>query len=161
MSKPVKISGYELDLSVETMDFVTLTIADQLFGVPVSVIHDVFSPQSLTPVPLSGPEIAGVLNLRGRIVTAIDTRIALGIAPRASQTNAMAIGIEKNGESYGLIIDGVGEVLTLTPEQYEPNPSTLDPRWREVSAGVYRLKGNLLVVLDVSKLINFDQFIAA
>lgn len=161
MSKTSNNSAYEIDLTVETVDFVTLTIGTQLFGVPVSVIHDVFSPQSITPVPLSGQEIAGVLNLRGRIVTAVDARVALGLAPRDPQTNSMAIGIEKNGESYGLIIDSVGEVLTLSPEQYESNPSTLDQKWRDISAGVYRLDGTLLVVFDVNKLINFDQMVAA
>lgn len=161
MSKLSNNSAYEIDLSVETIDFVTLTIGDQLFGVPVSLIHDVFSPQSITPVPLSGKEIAGVLNLRGRIVTAIDARVALGLASHDNKTNSMAIGIEKNGESYGLIIDSVGEVLTLSPDQYESNPSTLDPRWRDISAGVYRLDGTLLVVFDVNKLINFDQTVAA
>lgn len=161
MSKASSLYGYSFDLNTEKVDFVTLTIADQLFGVPVSVIHDVFSPQSVTPVPLSGQEIAGVLNLRGRIVTAIDARVALGLPRRHGGENSMAIGIEKNSESYGLIIDSVGEVLTLTPDQFEANPSTLDQRWRDVSAGVYRLDGSILVVLDVNKLINLDQIIAA
>lgn len=64
---------------MSTTEFVTFRIGDQTFGVSVSEIHDVFRPASMTPVPLSGPEIAGVLNLRGRIVTAIDARSRLGM----------------------------------------------------------------------------------
>ncbi len=151
----------DLDLSTVTLDYVTLTIGDQLFGVPVLLIHDVFSPQAITPVPLSRKEIAGVLNLRGRIVTAIDARNCLGLPPRAATETVMAIGIEKGGESYGLIIDSVGEVLTLSGEMYEPSPANLNERWKQVSRGVYRLDKSLLVVLDVDRLLSLNQPMAA
>ncbi len=138
-------------------DFVTVMIADQSFGIPVRMIHDVFAPQSITQVPLSRSEVAGVLNLRGRIVTAIDMRQKLNLAPRSAKEDCMAVGIEKHGESYGLIIDQVGEVLSLDQKTYERNPANLDPRWRGVSRGVYRLDGSLLVVLDVDKVLEFND----
>lgn len=141
----------------DTAEYVTLNIADQLFGVPVKIIHDVFSPQSLTPVPLAEPEVAGVLNLRGRIVTAIDARVKLGLPPRDESAPAMAIGVEKNGESYGILIDSVGEVLRLNAADFEPNPVNLDACWQKVAGGVYRLDGRLLVVLDIDKIINFSN----
>ncbi|MEM1104191.1 MAG: chemotaxis protein CheW [Pseudomonadota bacterium] len=137
------------------IEYVTLTIADQLFGVPVSLIHDVFTPQTITPVPLAPPEVAGVLNLRGRIVTAIDARVKLGLPPLEERSGCMAVGVERNGESYGIIIDGVGEVLKLGIDEYEPNPVNLDPRWQSVSQGVYRLKGDLLVALDIDQLLDW------
>jgi len=143
-------------------DFVTVMIADQWFGIPVHLIHDVFAPQSITQVPLAREEVAGVLNLRGRIVTAIDMRSKLGL-PRRTETTGplMAVGIEKNGESYGLIIDQVGEVLSLEEEAFEPNPTNLDPRWREVAGGVFRLEKTLLVVLDVARVLDFPDLIKA
>ena len=144
-----------------TTEFVTMMIADQLFGVPVQHIHDVFSPQAITPVPLSPPEIAGVLNLRGRIVTAIDARVKLGLAPRIEGGACMAVGIEKNGESYGIVIDSVGEVLRLGTDEFEPNPVNLDQRWQDFSAGVYRLDGRLLVVLDIDRVLDFSGAKAA
>ena len=98
----------------QSSDFITVYIGDQLFGIPVHLIHDVFTPESITEVPLSGPEIGGMLNLRGRIVTAIDVRHRLGMERRDPSKKCMAVGIEKNGESYGLIIDRVGEVLSLS-----------------------------------------------
>ncbi len=143
-------------------EFVTLHIADQVFGVPVSDIHDVFAPQAITPVPLSQPDIAGVLNLRGRIVTAVDARARLGLPPREDEKTGMAVGIERGGESYGLIIDAVGEVLRLSNADYEANPCNLDPRWEEIARGVYRLEGRLVIELDIERILHVgDQPAAA
>src|SRR5437588_11985132 len=94
----------------QLIEYVTVMIGGQLFGLRISRVQDVFMPDRLTRVPLAPPEIAGVLNLRGRIVTAVDLRRRLGMAPRAGGRPAMAVGIELKGESYGLLIDSVGEV---------------------------------------------------
>ena len=73
-------------MSETTTEFVTVQIGDQWFGIPINRVHDVFRPQRLTRVPLSHPNIAGVLNLRGRIVTMIDCRRVLGLGPRPPET---------------------------------------------------------------------------
>ncbi len=141
-----------------TREYVTLSIGSQTFGVSVTDIQDVFAVHSITPVPLSRPEIAGVLNLRGRIVTAIDARSRLGLAPREDHVRAaMAVGVERNGEAFGLIIDSVGEVLKLASNTFEPNPINLDPRWAVVSRGVHRLKERLLVILDIDRMLDLGQ----
>jgi purine-binding chemotaxis protein CheW len=140
-----------------TADFVTVVIGGQLFGIPISLVQDVFQPQRITCVPLSHPDIAGVLNLRGRIVTAIDCRSRLGIPARTGAGPRMAVGIEHQSESYGLVIDKVGEVLSLSAEHFEANPANMDPKWRGVSKGVYRLDGKLLVVLDVASLLDLEK----
>jgi purine-binding chemotaxis protein CheW len=127
-------------------EYVTVVIGEQLFGLPISRVQDVFMPDRLTRVPLSSPEIAGVLNLRGRIVTAIDMRRRLGMTPRTDGRLSMAVGIELKGESYGLLIDSVGEVLKLADNTREPNPVNLDQHLARVSAGVHRLEGQLMVM---------------
>jgi purine-binding chemotaxis protein CheW len=132
-------------------EYVTVTLDGQIFGLPIARVQDVFMPESLTRVPLSSPEIAGVLNLRGRIVTAIDLRRRLGLPPREHAMRPMAVGIEWRGESYGLLVDAVGEVITLADSGREPNPVNLDPAFAAVSAGVHRLEAQLLVVLDVER----------
>ncbi|HAH10256.1 MAG TPA: chemotaxis protein CheW [Alphaproteobacteria bacterium] len=137
-------------------DFVTVYVGEQMFGIPIGQVLDVFRPQRITAVPLAHPDIAGVLNLRGRIVTAINCRSRLGLGRSGSDVPLMAVGIERNGESYGLIIDKVGEVLSLPASDFEANPANLDSRWRSVSMGVYRLEGKLLVVLDVAALLELD-----
>jgi purine-binding chemotaxis protein CheW len=135
------------------IEYVTVMIGDQLFGLPISRVQDVFMPDRLTRVPLASPEIAGVLNLRGRIVTAIDMRRRLGLPPRSDGRPPMAVGIELKGESYGLLIDTVGEVLKLADGTREPNPVNLDQHLARVSAGVHRLEGQLLVILDVDRVL--------
>ncbi len=137
----------------ESIQFVTVVIGGQLFGLPIERVHDVFMPESITRVPLSRPEIAGVLNLRGRIVTAIDMRRRLHLPPRDDGGTAMAVGIEHKGESYGLLIDNVGEVLDLPNSGREPNPVNLDARWTAISGGVHRLNGQLMVILDVDRVL--------
>ena len=142
-------------------DYVTFTTAGQMFGLPIECVQDVFKPSSITRVPLAGPEIAGVLNLRGRIVTAIELRSRLGLAARDAGQVPMAIGIESRGESFGLLVDTVGEVLKLPDEEREPNPINLDRNLGRVSAGVYRLEGNLLVVLDIDRVLDLSPEAAA
>ncbi len=136
----------------DMIQYVTVLIGGQLFGLPISQVHDVFVPESVTRVPLSAPEVAGVLNLRGRIVTAIDMRRRLHLPP-LEDGQMMAVGIEYKHESYGLMIDTVGEVLTLPAHTAEANPSNLDKRWAEISGGVHRLDGKLMVILDVDRLL--------
>jgi purine-binding chemotaxis protein CheW len=136
------------------IEYVTVMIGGQLFGLPISRVQDVFVPDRITRVPLSEPEIAGVLNLRGRIVTAVDMRRRLGLPPRTDDKPSMAVGIELKGESYGLLIDTVGEVLKLGEATHEPNPVNLDGKLARVSAGVHRLDGQLMVILDVDSVLN-------
>ena len=144
-----------------TQGFVTVMTGGQLFGLKLERVRDVFVPQGLSPVPLVPPEVAGLLNLRGRIVTALDLRRRLGLPDRAAGKPTIAVGIEERGELYGLIADSVGDVLWLEPSSYEANPANLDPRWAQVCSGVYRLDGRLLVVLDIDKVFDFSQFGAA
>lgn len=137
----------------ETIEYVTVMIGGQLFGLPINRVQDVFMPEAITRVPLAPGEIAGVLNLRGRIVTVIDMRRRLRLPPAEDGTACMAVGIEYKGESYGLLIDQVGEVLRLPADGLEQNPGNLDRRWALVSGGVQRLDGRLLVVLDVDQVL--------
>lgn len=142
-------------------EYVTAMIGGQLFGLPILRVQDVFAPERLTRVPLAPSEIAGVLNLRGRIVTLIDMRCRLGLGRREDGQAAMAVGVEARGESYGLLIDSVGEVLKLDRVAWEPNPSNLDPHLASVSTGIYRLDGQLLMVLDVDRVLDIGRKAAA
>ncbi len=141
--------------------YVTMYIDGQLFGIPVLQIQDVLSPQKITPVPLAPVEVAGSLNLRGRIVTAINVRTRLGLQQREEGHKNMSVVVDYNGEFYSLIIDQVGEVMTLQDEDYEKTPTTLDARWLEIADGVYRLNDQLLIVLDVKRLLRIEELTAA
>jgi purine-binding chemotaxis protein CheW len=142
-------------------EFVTIRLAEQLLGIPVLAVHDVLNAQKMTEVPLSPPSVAGVLNLRGRIVTAIDLRLRLGFEPRGADEGFMSVVVEHNGEPYSLLIDSVGEVLALADDDFERSPVTLDERIRGVALGVYRLENELLIVLNVDLLLEFQMNDAA
>jgi purine-binding chemotaxis protein CheW len=141
-------------MNENVVEYVTATVGDQLFGLPISRVQDVFKPHGLTRVPMAATEVAGLLNLRGRIVTVIDMRRRLDFAAKDRNSGPMAVGIEYKGESFGLLIEDIGEVLKLPAASREDNPVNLDPRLARVSAGVHRLDGRLLVILDVERLLD-------
>jgi purine-binding chemotaxis protein CheW len=143
--------------SGENRDYVTMSIGGQLFGIPVLKVQDVLGTQTITRVPLAPVEVAGSLNLRGRIVTAVDVRLRLGLPKRDADKAAMSVVVEHENELYSLLVDSVGEVLSLESRDYQRNPPTLNPRLREFSDGIYRLNDSLLVVLSVSSLLNFGN----
>lgn len=132
----------------------TLTVAGQLCGVPVLAVRDILAAQAITRVPLAPPEVAGSLNLRGRIVTAIDLRRRLGLPGRpAGSPPPMSVVVEQGGELYSLLSDAVGEVVALPSEGFAGNPPTLDNTWREISRGVHRRGDGLLIMLDVDRIL--------
>src|SRR3954464_15953172 len=92
----------------QLIEYVTVMIGGQLFGLPISRVQDVFMPDRLTKVPLASPDIAGVLNLRGRIVTTIDMRRRLGLPPRSDRGPSMAVGIDLRAEPDDLLLDPLG-----------------------------------------------------
>lgn len=134
-------------------DFLTINVANQLFGIPVLQVQDVLREQPVTKIPLASSEVAGSLNLRGRIVTAIDVRRCLSMPDRDENQHSMSVVIEQNEELFSLVIDTVGEVLSLKKTDFEKNPGTLDPAWRDISTGIFQLEENLLIIMDVSKLL--------
>ena len=137
--------------------FVTLTVAEQLCGVPVLGVLDILGEHAITRIPLAPTEIAGSLNLRGRIVTAIDLRRRLRLPPAPADQPRMSVVAEQGGELYALLVDQVSEVMSLKANAFERNPPTLPPAWAQFSSGIYRLEGRLLVVLDVAKLLALTE----
>lgn len=144
------------DLASQELDeFVTFFIEDQMFGVPILKVQDILAEQNITRIPLSQSTVAGSLNLRGHIVTALDVRTFLDV-PKASESNdnRTSIVVDHKGELYSLLVDHVGDVLKVKKDTFEENPATLNPRWRAASSGIYRLKDKLLVALSVDKLLD-------
>lgn len=134
--------------------FVTIRLGGQMFGLPIDRVQDVFMPDNFTFVPLAESEIAGVLNLRGRILTAIDLSRVLNVtAVNEENAERPAVSVMHANESYGLLTDIIGEVVTLAEDGLESNPVNLDSGWARVSIGTYRLEKELLVILDVDALI--------
>jgi purine-binding chemotaxis protein CheW len=147
-------------------DFVTLYLGDQMFGLPIDRVHDVFVASQIAGVPLAPREIVGLLNLRGKVVTALSLRARLGMPEAVQGTDEttrreMAIGIDHAGEAYALMVDEIGEVMRLDATTFEANPLHLKASWMALSSGVHRLDGKLLVILDVDAVLAFEATAAA
>jgi purine-binding chemotaxis protein CheW len=139
--------------SDEAVQFVTVLVSGQMFGLPIQQVRDVFIVSGVTPVPLAPASVAGLFNLRGRVMTMLSMRAMLGFSKTDEHgVETTAIGIEWRGESFGLLVDKVGEVMSLSRSNREGNPINLDKRWSGLSAGVHRLENLLLVELSLDAL---------
>ena len=132
---------------------VTMIVDNQLFGVPILQVQDIVEASKITPVPLAPSAIAGVLNLRGRIVTVIDLRKILGNNEEVPWESQMGVTVEHRGDLYTLLVDAIGDVRTLSKRDFDTAPSTMDEKVRQLCSGIFRLRGNLLVVLDVARIL--------
>lgn len=139
-------------------EFLTFTVDGQLLGIPVLQVQDVLKRQKVTRVPLAPPEVEGSLNLRGRIVTALNLRMRLGITGE-QPAKTMSIVVEHRGDLYSLTVDSVGDVIGLPVAAAEAPPATLEPLWRKHANEIYRLQDRLLVILDINGM--FDELSAA
>ena len=135
---------------------VSIRIGKQAFGVPVLRVQDVIAQTAINRVPLGPPEVAGSLNLRGRIVTAVDMRRRLNMERRRPEDSFMSVIVERNGELYALLVDDVGDVLWLPQSGQEPPPVTLSGGWQGVCSGLYRLEGELLLVLNIDEVLTLS-----
>ena len=125
----------------------------QLFGISVMAVQDVMRKQPIAPIPLAPGVIAGSINVRGRIVTALDMRRRLGLLTYPEPDKVMKVVVEFQNELYAFIVDAVGDVLSLPMKQLEKVPANMDPAWRSLAAGVFKLEKELLVILDVARVI--------
>lgn len=136
-----------------TEQLVTFGVGGQIFGLSALRVRDVLRQQPLTPIPLAKPEIAGAINLRGHIVPAIDMRARLWKDGAGTSERKMCVVVEKDGEPYCLIVDSVGDVLTVELANIESAPSSLPPEWAGVTRGLYRMGERLLLLIDEEALL--------
>ncbi len=139
----------------EDAQLVTMYSGGAYFGVPVTRVRDVLAAPQIYATPLAPASILGSINLRGRIVTAIDLRTRLGMA-RAEAACKCVIVERAGGEPYALLVDEIGDVMMLSASLYEPNPITLDKAWAQLCRGLYRQDGQMLIVLDIDALLEIE-----
>jgi purine-binding chemotaxis protein CheW len=139
----------------EPKQFCTFYVNDILLGIEVLAVQEVLKHQEMTEVPLAPPEIQGLINLRGQIITAINLRSRMNLPPLKNDKGSMNVVTRINKEVVSFLVDSVGDVLEVEDESFEPVPSTVDAATRELMTGVYKLEGKrLLMVLDVTKAAN-------
>jgi purine-binding chemotaxis protein CheW len=152
MTEP-SASSASVMLSGQSSDLVTFSLGDQVFGIPVLQVQDVLSSQKVARVPLAPPQVSGAINLRGRIAVTINVRRCLNL-PVNENDKSMFIVVEQKGELYSLMVDRVGDVMSLPQSDFEANPINLDPQWLCIAGGIFRLPKQLLVVLDITRLLD-------
>jgi purine-binding chemotaxis protein CheW len=144
---------------LDEREYVTFRIGGQLFGLPITQVQEVFAANQITRVPRAPGPVRGLLNLRGRVVTAICLASLLGIGA-TSATDAMAIGVEIDGENFALLVDKIGDVMPFADDAIEPPPVHLDQTWQQMASGVRRLPDTILVLLDLDRMINSKRLAA-
>ena len=129
----------------------TFYLQKLLFGVEVEKVQEVIRYQEMTRIPLSPEVIGGLINLRGQIVTAVDLRRQLELPPRGGSELPMNVVIRREDGPISLLVDEIGDVVEVEEQLFEPAPDTLDSHGREFIRGVYKLKQQLLLLLDTEK----------
>jgi purine-binding chemotaxis protein CheW len=137
-----------------TQQYCSFFVDGMFFGVEVKFVQEVIRYQEMTPVPLAGAEIGGLINLRGQIVTAIDMRSRLQLAPRPAGELPMNVVVRTDDAAVSLLVDEIGDVLELDATTHEPPPQTLTGVTRELVSGVHKLKDRLLLTLDTARAIS-------
>jgi purine-binding chemotaxis protein CheW len=139
---------------METAQFCTLFLDGACYGIEVTRVQEIIRYQRLTRVPLASSVVAGLMNLRGQIVTAIDLRRRLALPARAGEALPTNVVVQSESGVVSLLVDEVGDVLTVAAESFEPPPETLRRPARDLVRGAYKLKDRLLLVLNTEQVVN-------
>jgi purine-binding chemotaxis protein CheW len=132
------------------VEMCSVRLGQSLFGVPITHILEIVGSARPQPVPLAPLFVGGLVHYRGDVLTTVSLRQLLGLPPKEGKQDILVL--ESSGGCFGLLVDSVGEVLTVSSADHEPNPSILDERRRALFAGAYKLKDSLLVMLDPEQL---------
>lgn len=131
--------------------FCTFVLDGHLFGVPVENVQEVLRSQRVTAVPLAPPEVRGLLNLRGQIVTTIDLRTRLGLPPCEDESATVSVVVRTVDGAVSLVVDRIGPVLEPPATSFEPAPDTVPEALRRLVDQVCKLDEGLLLVLDTER----------
>jgi len=147
---------------ISSQELLTCRLYGQLLGLPVLHVQEVVTPLRCTSIPLAHEIISGLINLRGHVITQLDMRRALGLPNRKENESFRVVIIETDkGESFGLIVDEVGEVMLPAANTFEKIPKSLPSCWQDVGSGVLKLKEQLLVILDIERFVRITLEMAS
>lgn len=139
--------------SAETDDRVEICsawVGRTRFGVPIMRMLEILGAPAIQAVPLAPRFIGGLVHYRGEVLTTVSMRRLLNLEPYEGTPDVLVL--EGQSGCFGLVVDSVGEVLTVAPEAFEPNPSTLDDRLKALFAGTCKLNDGLMVMLEPDRL---------
>jgi len=143
-------SSSRKDATAELAQICSVRVGGVLYGIPIRHILEIVGGARTRAVPLAPSFVGGLMHYRGDVLTTVSLRHLLDLPPNSGKQDVLVL--ESAGGCFGLLVDTVGEVLTVSSVDYEPNPSILDERRRGLLAGAYKLKDTLLVMLDPERL---------
>jgi purine-binding chemotaxis protein CheW len=142
---------------VITHELVTFSLEDALLGVEVGAVQEVLGGVQLTGIPLAPSAVAGLVNLRGQVLLAVDLRARMGRpARKAGDPKASVILLTERGQVC-LVVDSIGEVVRVSDDQFEPPPETLTAAAHDLVRGAYKLDRQLLLALDIESALHIDR----
>ena len=128
----------------------SVRVGTTLFGIPIQHILEIVGSARPQPIPLAPGFVGGLIHYRGDVLTTVSLRYLLDLPPLEGAQDVLVL--ESEAGCFGLQVDSVGEVLSVSGIDYEPNPSILNERRRTLLAGAYKLKESLLIMLDPERL---------
>jgi purine-binding chemotaxis protein CheW len=131
----------------------TFFMRDAIFALDASQVQEVIRPGSITRIPHAPEAVSGVINLRGKIVTLLDTGLLLGLGPTAMGPESRIFIVEGRGEFVGMLVDRVGEVTDAGPGGLDALPANLSPSQARFFQGLCRSGGRVISVLNSRELI--------
>ncbi len=134
------------------LQWVTCNIEDEVYGVNVMQVQEVLRLTDIAPVPGAPDYVVGIINLRGNVVTVIDTRKRFGLMPKETDDASRIIIIEVEGNVMGMLVDSVAEVVYLRQSEIDTAPNVNDDSSKFIQ-GVSSSRENLLILIDVNKLL--------
>lgn len=140
---------------MSTNQFSTFRVDGRYYGVNVKLVQEITQPMPLTKVPLAPDYVAGLINLRGQIATAIGLRELFKLSPKPEDLAGVNVICKSEGPLLALVVDEIGDVLEVEDEIFEPTPNTVNPVIGQFMAGVYKLPNDILSIIDIQKLIQF------
>lgn len=138
---------------MSTKQYSTFFVADRLYGIDVVQVQEITKTMPITHVPLAPKYVHGLINLRGQIATAVGLRELFELPKSADTSETLSVVCKDDGMLLSLLIDRVGDVLEVNDSDFEPTPETISPNVSRFMSGVYKIPGNLLSIIEVSKII--------
>ena len=132
--------------------YTTFFLGETYLGIDVLRVREILVRQNMTPVPKSPRSVLGLINLRGQIVTAVDLRDRMGMGSLDEVEEPMNVVIRTKEGPVSLLVDAVGDVMSVSDKTLEPTPDNVSGPARKFVSGVHKLDGKLLAVLDVDRL---------
>ena len=137
--------------------WVTFRLADEIYGINVMQVQEVLRMTDVAPVPGSPHYVMGIINLRGNVVTVLDTRKLLDLATSDITDTSRIMIIESGKVTVGLLVDSVAEVVNIALSDIDPPPSVGNDEGSRYIQGVYSSDQQILILIDLNKLINEEN----